>query len=172
MVLMDLYSGQATTVYLPASEERLAVINEVIDQINAEFPAATLNQPSPTDRAQVSERAALRKRARVDPDAGVHAHPAGPGALSQGPPAVRAFCLGRFPGLLLLLPHLHLSAGGRAADCSHRHRGDTAAAGRGTNCDVEPAAAGIAGRRGGGNDGMRATHRFAAARLSQERRPF
>jgi len=59
MVLADLYGATSVAASIPAPAERLAVINEVIDQLNAEFPAATLNQPTPADRAQVTERTVI-----------------------------------------------------------------------------------------------------------------
>ena len=66
MVLSMLNSQQTDTAL--AGDERDKLINEVIDQINAEFTPAVLSRPSADDKAKVEERvvtqvaAAYRRR--------------------------------------------------------------------------------------------------------------
>lgn len=54
MTLLSLYATQA--VDTNADAERGAVMNEVIDQVNAEYPPARLASPSATERAEIQER--------------------------------------------------------------------------------------------------------------------
>jgi pilus assembly protein CpaF len=54
MTLLSLYATQA--VDTNADAERGAVMNEVIDQVNAEYPPARLASPSATERADIQER--------------------------------------------------------------------------------------------------------------------
>ncbi len=64
--ILGLYDVSAAA--LPDDAVRQAVLNEVIDQVNQEFPPALLQSPSETDRQRIQERvvtvvgAALRKR--------------------------------------------------------------------------------------------------------------
>jgi pilus assembly protein CpaF len=64
--ILGLYDVSAAA--LPDETTRQAVINEVIDQINQEFPPALLQTPSESDRQRIQERvvavvgASLRKR--------------------------------------------------------------------------------------------------------------
>ncbi len=64
--ILGLYDVSAAA--LPDDAVRQAVVNEVIDQVNQEFPPALLQSPSETDRQRIQERvvtvvgAALRKR--------------------------------------------------------------------------------------------------------------
>ena len=64
--ILGLYDVSAAA--LPDEATRQAVINEVIDQINQEFPPALLQTPSESDRQRIQERvvavvgASLRKR--------------------------------------------------------------------------------------------------------------
>jgi len=64
--ILGLYDVSAAA--LPDEAIRQAVINEVIDQINQEFPPALLQTPSESDRQRIQERvvavvgASLRKR--------------------------------------------------------------------------------------------------------------
>ena len=64
--ILGLYDVSAAA--LPDDAVRQAVVNEVIDQVNQEFPPTLLQSPSETDRQRIQERvvtvvgAALRKR--------------------------------------------------------------------------------------------------------------
>lgn len=64
--ILGLY--EVSTAALPDDAVRQAVVNEVIDQVNQEFPPALLQSPSEADRQRIQERvvavvgAALRKR--------------------------------------------------------------------------------------------------------------
>jgi len=64
--ILGLYDVSAAA--LPDDAVRQAVVNEVIDQVNQEFPPALLQSPSETDRQRIQERVvtvvgtALRKR--------------------------------------------------------------------------------------------------------------
>lgn len=64
--ILGLYDVSAAA--LPDNAVRQAVVNEVIDQVNQEFPPALLQSPSEEDRQRIQERvvtvvgAALRKR--------------------------------------------------------------------------------------------------------------
>ena len=65
--LLGLYNSDTLTA-LPALDIRNEVINEVIDQVNQEFPPATLQAPTEEDRKKIAERVmsligmALRRR--------------------------------------------------------------------------------------------------------------
>ena len=65
--LLGLYNSDTLTA-LPALDVRNEVINEVIDQVNQEFPPATLQAPTEEDRKKIAERVmsligmALRRR--------------------------------------------------------------------------------------------------------------
>jgi pilus assembly protein CpaF len=65
--LLGLYNSDTLTV-LPALDVRNEVINEVIDQVNQEFPPAVLQAPTAEDRTKIAERVmsligmALRRR--------------------------------------------------------------------------------------------------------------
>jgi pilus assembly protein CpaF len=65
--LLGLYNNDPLTT-IPSLEVRNEVINEVIDQVNQEFPPATLQAPTDRDRQKISERVlsligtALRRR--------------------------------------------------------------------------------------------------------------
>jgi hypothetical protein len=64
--ILGLYDVSAAA--LPDEVVRNAVINEVIDQVNQEFPPALLQSPTESDRQRIQERvvavvgASLRKR--------------------------------------------------------------------------------------------------------------
>ncbi len=55
---LSYYDTPATATQTLQPQEREALVNQVIDQINREFPASVLQRPSPDDRAHIRERIA------------------------------------------------------------------------------------------------------------------
>lgn len=55
---LSYYDTPATPQQTLSSQEREALANQVIDQINREFPASILQRPSPEDRSRIRERIA------------------------------------------------------------------------------------------------------------------
>jgi pilus assembly protein CpaF len=55
---LSYYDTPATPQQTLSTQEREALANQVIDQINREFPASILQRPSPEDRSRIRERIA------------------------------------------------------------------------------------------------------------------
>ena len=59
MDILSLYNQTSGSTTGDPSAEREAVMNEVIDQVNAEFPAKKLSAPTQAERAEIQERVTI-----------------------------------------------------------------------------------------------------------------
>ena len=59
MDILSLYSQTSGSTTGDPNAEREAVMNEVIDQVNAEFPAKKLSAPTQAERAEIQERVTI-----------------------------------------------------------------------------------------------------------------
>src|SRR5512133_3231612 len=57
---LSYYDTPATPQQTLAPQDREGLVNQVIDQINREFPASVLQRPSPEDRSRIRERIAAQ----------------------------------------------------------------------------------------------------------------